>query len=48
MKLFQDRRKMMIITTSIFFSLALIGTVLLLVGLFATWHFTKSSQGALN
>lgn len=46
--LFQDRRKMMIISVSTFLSLALLGTILLLIGLFAKWHFTHSSQGAVN
>ena len=47
--LFQDRRKMMIITVSTFLLLALLGTILLLIGLFAKWHFTgESSTGALN
>lgn len=42
--LFQDRRKMMIISVSTFLSLALLGTILLLVGLFAKWHFTGKSD----
>ena len=47
--LFQDRRKMMIISVSTFLSLALLGTILLLIGLFATWHYTgNTTTGALN
>ena len=47
--LFQDRRKMMIISVSTFLSLALLGTILLLIGLFAKWHFTgQSSTGAVD
>ena len=47
--LFQDRRKMMIITVSTFLLLALLGTILLLVGLFAKWYYTgDTSTGALN